>query len=60
MKPRQPIHPDMVPIPADNFPEDKRGYKRLFFVLHSNLFFREEVFLVVLRSIILGFNVANI
>lgn len=30
MIPRQPISIDMVPIPAENIPEDKRGILRLF------------------------------
>jgi len=30
MIPRQPISIDMVPIPAENIPEDKRGVLELF------------------------------
>jgi len=33
MKPRQPIHADMVPIPAEIIPEDKRGSSDFFRVV---------------------------
>lgn len=60
MKPRQPIHTDTVPIPAELIPKDKRGYKRLVFVLHDNLFSREEVFLMGERTSFSVLNFLNI
>jgi len=60
MKPRQPIHLDMVPIPAEFIPEDKRGSSDYFSCCLVTSSFEKRFFDVLgKKPRISGFTVSN-